>query len=247
MQDYLKKQVTPLFLHYEAATGNWTSVPSGHMDQYNEVNAISLACRTGLDECQSLAKAQFNNWMVTDTNQIHPNLRSTIYCNAIAAGGAKEWNFAWEKFLNATIASEADKLRSALACTKQPWLLNRYLNYTLDAKKIRKQDATSTIVYIANNVVGQPLAWDFVRAHWSYIFNEYGGGSFSFANLINGVTKRFSTQFELEQLKQFKKDNADVGFGSGTMAVDQSIERTIANIKWVEENQQNVLKWFEEN
>lgn len=138
--------------------------------------------------------------------RIHPNLRSTIYCNAIAAGGAKEWNFAWSAFQNATIAIEADKLRSALACTKQPWLLNRsahielckfcytvqwqwlitykillavvlvhfrYLEYTLDPSKIRKQDATSTIVYIANNVVGQPLAWDFVRARWSYIFTEW--------------------------------------------------------------------------
>lgn len=48
----------------------------------------------------------------------------------------------------------------------------------------------------------------------------------------------------LHQLKQFKADNSDVGFGSGTLALDQSIERTIANIKWVEENKENVLDWF---
>lgn len=48
-----------------------------------------------------------------------------MYCNAIAAGGAEEWEFAWSQFKNATIAIEADKLRYALACTKQPWLLNR--------------------------------------------------------------------------------------------------------------------------
>lgn len=48
----------------------------------------------------------------------------------------------------------------------------RYLEYTLDPELIRKQDATSTIVYIAGNVIGQSLAWDFVRARWSYIFNE---------------------------------------------------------------------------
>lgn len=48
----------------------------------------------------------------------------------------------------------------------------RYLEYTLDPQKIRKQDATSTIVYIANNVVGQSLTWDFVRARWSYIFTQ---------------------------------------------------------------------------
>ncbi|XP_054632557.1 alanyl (membrane) aminopeptidase b, tandem duplicate 1 [Dunckerocampus dactyliophorus] len=246
MQDYLKKQVIPLFNYYKMLTGQWTKVPDGHMDQYNQVNAISLACRTGLEECQNQTKKWFKQWMDSGINPIHPNLRSTVYCNGIAAGGAKEWDFAWSEFQNATIAIEADKLRAALACTKQPWLLNRYLEYTLDPSKIRKQDATSTIVYIANNVIGQSLAWDFVRAHWSYIFTQYGGGSFSFSNLINGVTKRFSTEFELQQLKQFKADNAEVGFGSGTLAVDQSIERTIANIKWIAENKNSVLKWFQD-
>jgi aminopeptidase N len=48
----------------------------------------------------------------------------------------------------------------------------RYLEYTLNPSLIRKQDATSTIVYIASNVVGQPLAWDFIRDRWSYIFNQ---------------------------------------------------------------------------
>uniref|UniRef100_A0A8C7KEE1 Aminopeptidase n=1 Tax=Oncorhynchus kisutch TaxID=8019 RepID=A0A8C7KEE1_ONCKI len=176
--------------------------------------------------------------------RIHPNLRTTVYCSAIAAGGAAEWEFGWDQFQAATIAIEADKLRSALACTKQPWLLNKYLEYTLDANKIRKQDATSTIVYIASNVVGQSLAWDFMRDRWNYIFTQYGGGSFSFSNLINGVTKRFSTEFELKQLKQFQADNSEVGFGSGTLAVSQSIERTTANIKWVAENKDSVQTWF---
>lgn len=58
--------------------------------------------------------------------RIQPNLRSTVYCNAIAAGGVNEWEFAWSQFQTATIAIEADKLRYALACAKQPWLLNRF-------------------------------------------------------------------------------------------------------------------------
>uniref|UniRef100_A0AAQ5X9A9 Aminopeptidase n=1 Tax=Amphiprion ocellaris TaxID=80972 RepID=A0AAQ5X9A9_AMPOC len=244
MQDYLRKQVTPLFNYYKDLTGNWADVPTGHMDQYNEVNAISLACRTDLQECQELTTTWFRDWMNTGVNKIHPNLRSTMYCNAIATGGAAEWEFAWDKFKNTSIAAEVDKLRIALACTKQAWLLNRYLEYALNPNMIRKQDAMSTIVYIANNVIGQSLAWDFVRARWSYIFSQYGSESNSFPNLINGVTERFSTEFELQQLKQFKADNAEVGFGSGTLALDQSIERTVANIKWIAENKNNVLNWF---
>lgn len=52
--------------------------------------------------------------------------------------------------------------------------------------------------------------------------------------------------FSLWQLKQFKEDNSEVGFGSGTLAVDQSIERTTSNIKWIKDNKDKVLKWFED-
>uniref|UniRef100_A0A5F4VRH6 Aminopeptidase n=1 Tax=Callithrix jacchus TaxID=9483 RepID=A0A5F4VRH6_CALJA len=248
MKNYLKKQVTPLFFHFGNITNNWSVIPENLMDQYSEINAISTACSNGVLECQQMVSDFFKQWMAnTNNNPIHPNLRSTVYCNAIAQGGEEEWNFAWEQFRSATLVSEADKLRAALACSNQVWILNRYLSYTLNPDLIRKQDATSTIISIANNVVGQPLVWDFVQSNWKKLFNDYGGGSFSFSNLIQGVTRRFSTEYELQQLEQFKKNNEDVGFGSGTRALEQALEKTRANIKWVTENKEAVLRWFTEN
>lgn len=218
------------------------------MDQYNEVNAISTACSAGVPECQQLVSKLFTDWMnSTDNNPIHPNLRSTVYCNAIAQGGEKEWDFAWEQFRKATVVNEADKLRAALACSKQVWILNRYLSYTLNPDLIRKQDATSTISSIASNVLGQNLAWDFVQSNWEKLFKDYGGGSFSFSNLIQAVTRRFSTEHELQQLEQFKNNNMATGFGSATRALEQALEKTKANIKWVKQNQEEVLRWFTRN
>ncbi|KAL0619707.1 Aminopeptidase N [Plecturocebus cupreus] len=248
MKSYLKQQVTPLFFHFENITNNWTEIPENLMDQYSEINAISTACSNGLLECEQMVSDLFKQWMAnTSNNPIHPNLRSTVYCNAIAQGGEEEWNFAWEQFRSATLVSEADKLRAALACSNQVWILNRYLSYTLNPDLIRKQDATSTIISIANNVIGQTLVWDFVQSNWKKLFNDYGGGSFSFSNLIQGVTRRFSSEYELQQLEQFKKNNEDVGFGSGTRALEQALEKTRANIKWVNENKEAVLQWFTEN
>uniref|UniRef100_A0A671L017 Aminopeptidase n=1 Tax=Sinocyclocheilus anshuiensis TaxID=1608454 RepID=A0A671L017_9TELE len=119
-----------------------------------------------------------------------------------------------------------------------------YLEYTMNPEKIRKQDATSTIGYIASNIIGQPLAWDFVRANWDYFFKLYGTGSFTFSRLISDVTNRFCTPFELSQLKCFQKDSAETGFGLGTQALQQAIEKTTAKIKWLEENKEAVLQWF---
>ncbi|NXE95772.1 AMPN Aminopeptidase, partial [Menura novaehollandiae] len=246
MSRYMKKQVTPLFAHYKNITNNWDKIPSGLMDQYNEVNAISTSCSYGIIECQQLATQYLQQWQQNvSKNPVPPNLRSAIYCSMVATGGEEAWNFLWERFRVASVVSEADKLRTALSCSPHPWILNRYLEYTLDPTKIRKQDATSTINSIASNVVGQPLAWDFIRGNWRTLFSQYGGGSFSFSRLILSVTQRFSSEFELQQLEQFKKDNQDIGFGSGTRALEQALERTRANINWVKENRATVLNWFE--
>ncbi|XP_062439841.1 aminopeptidase N [Rhea pennata] len=246
MTRYIQKQVTPLFQHYKNVTNDWADLPSGLMDQYNEINAISTACSYGISECQQLATTLLDEWQKNSSNNpIPPNLRSAIYCSAVATGGEKTWDFIWQRFRAATVVSEADKLRSALACSTEPWILNRYLQYTIDPTKIRKQDATSTINSIARNVVGQPLAWDFIRSNWKTLFGQYGGGSFSFSRLISSVTQRFSTEFELQQLEQFKVDNQDTGFGSGTRALEQALEKTRANINWVKANKQTVLAWFQ--
>uniref|UniRef100_A0A671V019 Aminopeptidase n=1 Tax=Sparus aurata TaxID=8175 RepID=A0A671V019_SPAAU len=173
MQNYIKMLVTPLFLHFKNMTSDWVRVPDRHTEQYNQVNAIRMACRTGLTECQNLTITWFKQWMDRPQhNLIEPNLRSAVYCSAIAAGGEVEWEFGWSQFEDATLASEASKLMSALACTTKVQLLERYLSYTLNSTLIRKQDASTVITAVASNRVGQSLAWDFVREHWEYMFTQ---------------------------------------------------------------------------
>lgn len=59
-----------------------------------------------------------------------------------------------------------------------------------------------------------------------------------------GAPRLFQLLFP-RQLEQFKADNQDTGFGSGTRALEQALERTRTNINWVNENQQKVLAWFQ--
>ncbi|XP_061819782.2 aminopeptidase N-like [Nerophis lumbriciformis] len=247
LQAYTRKLIQPLFEHFEAVTRNWTTVPERITDQYNLINAVHVACFTGVAGCRELTKGWFQRWMDDPhRNPIQPDLRSTVYRIGIEYGGMEEWDFVWRMFKNATLAAEESRLRAALACTKVPWLLNRYLEYTLDPARIRKQDAISTIVSISRNNVGAPLAWNFVRARWSDIFQRYGKGSFSMSNLISGIAMRFTTEFELQELQRFREDNLHIGFGSAKLALQQTIERISANIKWVTENKARVLAWFSE-
>ncbi|XP_066541158.1 alanyl (membrane) aminopeptidase-like b [Hoplias malabaricus] len=242
IQKYLREQVRELYDYFRVYTENAT-VPENLMDQYNQINAISVACNNDAPVCTEMAQKLFKEWR-NGTNRIPPNLKGSIYCSAIASGDEDDWNFLWKEFEKATIATEKEKMRYALSCTKKIWLLNRYLQYSLEPDKIRKMDAISTITLIANNVAGQALAWDFIRAHWTKISQEYGGGLMSVGTLIDGVTERFSTEFELQQLKQFQRDHEEDGPGPASQALEQCVERTEANIQWVKENKQTVLNWF---
>ncbi|XP_061819450.1 aminopeptidase Ey-like [Nerophis lumbriciformis] len=231
MQAYMKKQVTPLFKYFQELTANWTKTPDKHTDQYNQVNAISMACSAGVQGCRDLVTGWFSDWMKNSTKTISPDLRAVVYCSAIAAGGVEEWDFAWAKFKNAAIASEAKKLMSALACTKQPQLLNRFLEYSLDTEKIPEQLADFVITHVAANAIGLPLAWSFVLRNWDHLENE------SFFSL-EGVTRRFSTEFEYQQLLDFKEENG------AKWDVTYALERTKSKMKWVAENREQVRDWF---
>lgn len=236
MQAYLREQVKGLYNFYRNYTDNST-VPEDHSDQHNQVNAIQVACSNGLPECVEMAKTKFAEWMQPNgTNNIHPNLRSEIYCQALAAGGKDEWEFAWDQFQSSSDTSEKDQLREALSCTRKIWLLNRYLEYTLDPDKMRLMDVASTVNDIASNPAGQALAWNFIRAHWDYV--KQGDPAY----LIEGVTSRFSTQFELDELERFA---AEYELGPGFRAAQQAIEQTRVNIQWVDDNRDVVLQWFE--
>ena len=56
--------------------------------------------------------------------------------------------------------------------------------------------------------------------------------------------RRPSPSVPPSQLEQFKADNQDIGFGSGTRALEQALERTRTNINWVKENKEVVHAWF---
>ncbi|XP_041795824.1 alanyl (membrane) aminopeptidase a [Chelmon rostratus] len=237
MQVYLREQVKGLYNFFSNYTNN-SEVPDDHSLQHNQLIAIEVACSNGLPECLAMASKMFATSMDNNsTNNIHPNLRSVIYCQAVAAGGKREWDFIWSKFQSSSDTTEKDQLREALSCTKKIWLLNRYLDYTLNPDKIRLMDAVSTINYIAKNVVGHALAWNFIRAHWKYVRR---GDSVS--TLIEGVTSRFSTQFELEELKRFAEDP---NLGLGEAGVNEAIAQTQVNIQWVSEHKDIILEWFE--
>uniref|UniRef100_A0A3B3UZ19 Aminopeptidase n=1 Tax=Poecilia latipinna TaxID=48699 RepID=A0A3B3UZ19_9TELE len=230
MQLYLRHQVEELYNFFKNQTDDST-VPDDHSLQKKiSRGPVDELLESKQSESTVLHKQCIFNQLIKAffclLFSIHTNLRSVIYCQAVAAGDREEWEFAWEKFLSSTDTSEKDQLRKALSCTKKTWLLNRYLSYTLDPDKIRLMDVTSTVNHIAQNAAGQALAWNFIRAHWDYLPH------FCVFNHVNLCL----------QLIRFRDHTEMNGAYRATL---QAIEQTQVNIQWVQENHDAVLEWFE--
>lgn len=93
-----------------------------------------------------------------------------VYCIAIKFGDEKEWDFAWERFVKADVASEKEILLSAMGCSREPWILTRFLERSLKEEYgVRKHDVFRVVGSVSSNVLGQPLAFNFLRTNWYFL------------------------------------------------------------------------------
>lgn len=139
------------------------------LEQYNQVNAVAWACQVN-EHCIGRARAVFGEWRRWGSNKINPALRYTTYCTAIENGDKTDWDFLWAAYEREQSASERDRIMRALGCSKEIWILARYLDWTFNkTKPIRRQDGAYVFRMIAKNNYGRDIAFNFMRERWATV------------------------------------------------------------------------------
>ncbi len=60
-----------------------------------------------------------------------------------------------------------------MSCTKEPWLITRFLNDQINSSIVRPQDAISGLSAIAVKSSGNLKAWEFLKQNWDLLFSKY--------------------------------------------------------------------------
>ncbi|XP_071631576.1 aminopeptidase N-like [Temnothorax longispinosus] len=212
------------------------------------IDVLTWACNFDHEDCVTNAVQQFRYWRNNPdpdvNNPISPNLRSVVYCTAVRVGGQSEWEFIWQRYRGTNVGSEKNLLLNALACTREIWLLNQLLDWAFTENSgIRKQDATMVFRFIANNVVGQSLTFNYFRDKWEHLKKYLGTSSFN--EVAKAATKGISTRYELKDLVEFVKEHLDE-FGS-TRTIQQAIERVESDIRWFDKYYGKIYNWLRKN
>lgn len=234
---YMLRKIKPMLLGI-----GWVSV-TGHLDQYKQSLFLTNALSYGDEETTIEAKKIFNDWMYKNKT-VKAQWRSLIYSTGIANGGDKEWDFVFSKFKTETNPTEKGKLQYALGATEVPWILRKWLGYSLNSSIIRTQDTVYVITRVSErNSVGRYVAWDFARANWVKCMEIMTANNFHVTKMTLGITAQFTTEFELEQVQEFWKKYPNAG--AGERARFQGSERIQASIDWAKNHASIVEQWLQ--
>ncbi|KAG1678936.1 Aminopeptidase N [Nymphon striatum] len=242
-KQYLLKKVLPLYDRV-----GWEEKPEESiLEQYKRVGALAWACKYDHKPCVDRAKAMFKQWMTDNKNPTSPNLRGVVYCSAMANGGDAEFDFAWKQYHLTQVASERDKLMSAMTCSQQPWIISTLMQRAMNSSSgIRKQDAAFVFRFMSGQVVGSLLSFNFVRNNWPLIYEVYGDSFFSLSGIIRSISSRLNTRFQLEELKKFYVEQKTLNrLGTAKRAFEQAIETAQVNVYWNEKNFKVIDSWLD--
>ncbi|KAB0800625.1 hypothetical protein PPYR_05232 [Photinus pyralis] len=193
----------------------------------------SWGCKFRVGTCVQEAREVFNKWLENPSNNIIPKeLRSVVYCTAVKHGGEAEWNFLWNQYKTTNTATEKSLILSTLGCTREVWLLERYMDWAIDdTSGIRKQDALLTFTSVAKNEVGYYVAKNFVWKRIGDIQNYLGVNSRRVSSLISTLASQMIYEEDYQELKNFTIRNSNYLVPS-KQAIEQSLESVRLQVQW---------------
>ncbi|XP_060595216.1 glutamyl aminopeptidase-like [Ruditapes philippinarum] len=238
LRKYFAKKVRPVMDRLTWEDGD------SHLDKLMRSNIIQLACEFADTYCLGNATMKFRGW-IDNGEFISPNIRTYVYKYGMSSEGTEsDWNFMWNKYLQETVPQEKIKLLYGLANTKHVWLLNRYLEFSKNTTMIGSQDFFTVVTYISRNPVGNPLAWNWVRANYDYIVNRFSLYNRYLGRLVPSIISKYNTQFKLQEADEFFNKYPDAGAGS--RARIQARESIQNNIDWMTNNADNIKNWLQQ-
>ncbi len=158
-------------------------------------------------EVQAEARRRYARYR-EDARALDPNVLPAVIATLAASGGEAEYVEFFDRFRRAATPQEEQRYLYALAGFRQPELLRRTLDRTIDGE-IRSQDAPYVVRTLLAGVYARGLAWEFVKAHWQTMARLYPPSAYR--RMYEGVTGLVSPAWEEEVGAFFRANRIELG------------------------------------
>ncbi|XP_037950077.1 aminopeptidase N-like [Teleopsis dalmanni] len=238
---YMRKILTPIYI-YLNGLNETTRNPDedNHSAILHKVLIAGWSCRFEVHDCIARARTYFKLWRRVEdpdkNNPIPTDLRSVVYCTAMRHGNDDDWHFLWLRYKNSNVAAEKKTIISALGCTREVWLLQRYLEWSFDeTSHIRKQDSFYAFGSVARGEVGFHLAKDYFLSNIEFLHDFYEPDSSDLARLLTPLASQMASQRDYEYIKSFAEQNKKY-LHKAEQSVRRALETIQINAQWKNRN-----------
>ncbi|MXQ93851.1 hypothetical protein E5288_WYG021921 [Bos mutus] len=201
LKKYLLKRLISIWNTYSTMIReNVTALQEDYLALISLDKVFGTACLLGLEDCLQLSRELFRNWMNHPENEIPNPIKNVILCYGIALGNDKEWDFLLKIYNNNTEEEERIQLAYAMSCSKDPRILNRYMDYAITVSPFTFNE-TNVIEAVAASEVGRYVAKDFLINNWQAVSERYG--TQSLVTLLYVIGRTISTDLQISELQQF--------------------------------------------
>ena len=217
----------------------WEPKPGeGHLDALLRSTVLSQAGSYHDPGVTAQASERFQKYL-QDRETLAPDLRGVVFALAAQSGGKDVYDQIWGLEGETDLAEEKIRLLMSLTRFQRPELLNSTLADSLSAK-VRSQDCVTLVAGVAANPKGRDLAWEFVKDNWAEFDRRYGGGGFGLMRLVS-ICSHFNSQEKADEVDSFFAEHPAP---AAERTIRQALERVRLNIKWLEQNRQELTDWF---
>ncbi|XP_026836420.1 aminopeptidase Ey [Drosophila erecta] len=246
---YMKQLLTPIYEHLNGTNDTFSSM------QQNEVLlktlVVNVACQYHVSDCVPQAQSYFRRWRSEpdpdESNPVPPNLRSTVYCTAIREGTEEDWDFLWTRFRRSNVGSERQTILSTLGCSKEVWILQRYLERAFDPKgDIRRQDSLLSFQAVVSREQGFPVAKSYLMEHVDFMVEYYYPQTRSMARLLPPLCEQIYTANDLNEFRAFV-NKSQQSLKGVEQAIQQSLEAMVTNVQWMDRNYPQIFDSLQRN
>lgn len=203
---------------------------------------IGMAGKCGHDNIIKEAKERFQKFYAGEVSAINPNLRSTVFNMISAEGGQEEFDILFELYNRCTISDQKLLALDALGFSKDPNLIHKALELTLNNPDVKPQDYMNIFRSVGLNSHGRRICWVFLEKNWSYFYNRYSSGSFSLlCRIVAFSTQNFSSFKDFVNVEKFFSDKH---VESIDRTINQSLEKIRTNSAWLNADYILLCEWF---
>jgi puromycin-sensitive aminopeptidase len=167
--------------------------------------------------CQERTRRLYDQYE-KDANSVERNLVPAIVLIVAYTGSSTDYEKFYVKFKNAQTPQEETRYLFALAGFRQPDLIERTLNLTVNGE-VRTQNAPYLMRSLLLNRDAREKAWAFMKQHWDEMINQYPDNSIP--RMCEGIIGLVAPDLETDVRDFFARHPVK----QGTKQLEQHLER----------------------